>query len=234
MQQEIIKCLTGNKTHLAEIEGAHIARDCNYMMDNYRVIEADAEENETAGIATGGTAIMIHGRLQQHIAQITRQSSRSIRVTLGHAKSKMPIHIVSTYAPRNGHTEEARGKHWGGAKELLNETCRRHLILWGADANGQMGNRNQSEEEERYAKKGKCRSRDNWTIHESEQEREGERSATAQNMQKTTNDTNDNLERTKNRRKRQMEAAAKRGNEGKLGKNSNKNTPQHGPARMET
>ena len=93
---------------------------------------------------------MIHGSLRQHIAKITGQRSRALRVTLDRAKSKMPIHIISTYSPRNGRKEEARRKHWEDAKERLNKTCRRRRILWGSDANGQMGSRNQ---EEKYATK---------------------------------------------------------------------------------
>ena len=48
--------------------------------------------------------------------------------------------------------EEEKGNHWEDANELLNKTCRSHLILWGSDANGKLGHRNQ-DEEERYAKK---------------------------------------------------------------------------------
>ena len=82
---------------------------------------------------------MIRESLRHHITQITSQRSRVLRVTLGHAKSKMPIHIISTYAPHNGHTEEERRQHWEDAKELFNKTRRRRLILWGADANGNWG-----------------------------------------------------------------------------------------------
>ena len=65
---------------------------------------------------------MIHENLQQNITQITRRSSRALRVTLGHRKAKMPIHIVSTYAPHNGHDEEAKNHHWKDVQELLNKT----------------------------------------------------------------------------------------------------------------
>ena len=77
------------------------------MVDNYRAITA-ASENKETGIATGGEAIMIHESLRQNITQIMRQSSRALRVTLDRAKSKMPINIISTYAPHNGHTEETK------------------------------------------------------------------------------------------------------------------------------
>ena len=95
---------------------------------------------------------MVHESLQQNITQIATQSSRFLLVTLGRAESKMPIHIISTYAPHNGHMEETRRQRWGDVGELLNKICMRHLIIWGSGANGQLGNRNHTEEE-KYAKK---------------------------------------------------------------------------------
>ena len=121
-------------------------------MRNYRVITAAADKNEVTGTGIGGTAKMLRESLQQNTTQITRQSSRSLRVTLGHAKSKMTIHIISTYAPHNGHTEETKRHHWQDAGELLNKTCKRHIIVLESEANGQLGNRNH-EEEEKYAKR---------------------------------------------------------------------------------
>merc|ERR1712112_264940 len=52
-----------------------------------------------------------------------------------------PIHIISTYAPRSGHSEDSRQQHWQEVQELLNKTSKQHLIIWGADANGQLGSR---------------------------------------------------------------------------------------------
>ena len=66
----------------------------------------------------------------------------------------MPIRIISTYAPHNGHTEETKRRQWADVQELLSKTCKNHLIIWGTDANGQLGNRHREEEEEKYAKKG--------------------------------------------------------------------------------
>ena len=90
-----------NKIHLTAIQETHITRDCNYVVGNYRVITSAEDKNKETGIATWGTAIiMIRGSLQKNITQITRQSSRALRVTSDHAKSKMQIHIISTYAPQ--------------------------------------------------------------------------------------------------------------------------------------
>ena len=89
---------------------------------------------------------MIHESIQRNIIQIKRQSSRAIRVTLDQGKAIMPIHVISTYAPHSGHSEETRQQHWQDVQELLNKTSKQHLIIWGADANGQLGNRNKTVE----------------------------------------------------------------------------------------
>ena len=69
-------------------------------------------------------------------------------VTQDRYKSKMPIQILSTYDPHNGHTETDRRQQWGEVKETLNTTCERHMIIWCADANGQLG-RDKEEENEK-------------------------------------------------------------------------------------
>ena len=131
IQQEIINGLTKNKMHIAMIQETHIAKDLNYMIDNYRIITSAAEKNKETGVITGGTAIMIHESIQQNVIQIKRQSSRSLRVTLEQAKATMPIQVISTYAPQSGHKEETRQQHWNDANELLNKTSKQHLIIWG-------------------------------------------------------------------------------------------------------
>ena len=64
----------------------------------------------------------------------------------------MPIRIISTYAPHNERPEEEKQQHWEDVKVILNKTCKRHHILWGAGASGQLGHRNQAAEK-KYAKK---------------------------------------------------------------------------------
>ena len=77
--------------------------------------------------------------MHHYITQIKRQRSRLLGVTLGNYESKIPIHILSTYAPRSGHTEAERRHQWGEVNEILNRTCKRRMIIWRADANGQLG-----------------------------------------------------------------------------------------------
>ena len=85
---------------------------------------------------------MIHESIKQNIIRIKRQSNRALRVALGQENAKMPIHVISTYAPRSGHNVETRQQHWQDVQELLNKTRKQHLLIWGEDANGQLGNRN--------------------------------------------------------------------------------------------
>ena len=118
-QHGIVKRLTRNRIHLAAIQETHITRDCSYMLDNYRITTSSAGKRKETGIVTGGTAIAINESLHQNITQIRRQSIRALRVTLDHAKSKMPIHIISTCAPQNVHTEETKRQHWEDVQGLL-------------------------------------------------------------------------------------------------------------------
>ena len=88
MQHEIVKSLKKNEIHLAAIQETHITRDFSYMLGNYRIVTSAAEKSKETGTVPGGTAIIIRESLQQNITQIRRQSSRSLRVTLDHARSK--------------------------------------------------------------------------------------------------------------------------------------------------
>ena len=137
-QQDIIKSITGNKIHIAAIPETQIANGRSYLLGDYRIIIASSREGETAGVAQGRTAIMIREITQQYITQIT-MPSRVLRVTMDHAKSRMSIEILSTYAPHNGNAEEERRKRRGEVKEIINKTCKGHLLIWCADTNGRLG-----------------------------------------------------------------------------------------------
>ena len=199
-QQEIVKGLAKKKIHIAEIQDTHITQDKSYMVDNYRIITA-ANKSEAAGIVTGGAAIMIHERLRQHITQITRQCSRSLRVTLDRSKSKMPIRVISTYAPHNGRTEVERRQQWEDVASLLSTTSVRHLTIWGADAIGQLENRNQEE----ICQKGTCRPENNRTLRKSKRGGKRKRRTAAHNTPQTTEDTDGDVGEAENSSTRQME-----------------------------
>ena len=79
--------------------------------DNYRIITSATDRSREAKTVTGGVAIMVRESKQQNIVQIKRQGSRAIRVTLDQDTAAMPIHIISTYAPHSGHSEETRLQH---------------------------------------------------------------------------------------------------------------------------
>ena len=144
---------------------------------------------------------MIHGSTQQYITQIARQSSRVLKVTLGHLRSRIPIHIISTYAPHNGHAEEDRRQHWEEVQEILNKTCRRHMIIWRTDANGQLV-RNKEE-----GQKGNTENdaRNKIGPYKSKSNRKRKLRAPFRNMPKTPNDTDGNMEGAEQGKTRHME-----------------------------
>ena len=137
--RDITKDLDRGKIHISAIEETHIAQGRRYLLENYRVATESATHPEKAGVVKGGTAVAIRESAKQHIAQIARQRSRVLRATLDRKNSRMPIQIISIYAPRNGHTEEDRRQHWEEVNEILTNTCKRHMIIWCADANGRLG-----------------------------------------------------------------------------------------------
>ena len=93
------------------------------------------------------------------------------------------------------HTEETKRKHWEDVQELLNKTCNRHLIIWGADASGKLGNRNrEEEEEEKYAKKEHDDRRIIGHIRKPTRQKR-KWGKTTQNIPKRTNDTDGNMEK---------------------------------------
>ena len=134
---------------------------------------------------------MIHASAQKYITQIARQSSRVLRVTLDRYRSKMPIHILSNYAPHNGHSEADRIQHWGEVKEIHNQTCKRHMIIWRADANGQLG-RDKGGENEKSPNENTAHNKIG--PYKREKTEKGTRNIPCENMTNTTDDTGGNLE----------------------------------------
>ena len=103
----------------------------------------------------------------------------------------------------------------GDVKELLNKTCRRHLLIWGSDANRQLENRNR--EEAKYAKK-EYADKNNRNIYKGQKGGKMKRIAVAKNMPQTSDDTDGDAEDAENSTTRQMEAATSGHGERELGK----------------
>ena len=155
-QREVINGLIRSAIRISEIHETHITQDRSYLLGNYRIVTASSDKSATTGVVSGGTSIIIQESTQHHITQIKRQSIRVLRSTMGRAKSKMPIRIISTYAPHNGYAEEEereRERDDTGRKQkaIMNKTCARHRIIWCADANGQIGRKNDKENIEQAA-----------------------------------------------------------------------------------
>ena len=87
---------------------------------------------------------MIHGSMTPCVTHVAKQS-RAIRVTMGHENPNMPIHIISTYSPRNGHAAEEKKNQRNDVKELINETRKRHMIIWCPGTTGRIGRKDERE-----------------------------------------------------------------------------------------
>ena len=121
-QRDIVKNLTRHKIHITHVQETHITQSKRYRPGNYRIIATASSKGETTGVEKGGAAITMHGCTQNQITKITTTSSRVLRVTMGHAESKMPIRALSTYAPHNVHAQAESRQRW----EDFEETWPRH------------------------------------------------------------------------------------------------------------
>ena len=91
-------------------------------------------------------AILIHETLEQHIVHVHRINHRIMKITLHSERSHTPLTIINTYAPHQGKTKVEQQEHWKRVKEIVANTPRKHLTLWRAGANGQMGKLREGEE----------------------------------------------------------------------------------------
>ena len=145
-KRDITKNLTRNEIHISAIQETRIIHDRDYTIDNYRATTAAAAKRAETGAVQGGTEVTKRARMQKYITQIARKGSRVARVTMGRKNSRMPIQLLTTYAPRNGHTEADRRQHWEDVKEILNKTCKRHMIIGCSAASGEIGRDREAEE----------------------------------------------------------------------------------------
>ena len=107
MQREIVKGITKNKIQIAAIQETHITQDMNYMVGNYRIITAAGKSAETGIVDGGGRNHDTREPATTHNAD-RRTKKPSTTSNTGPCQIQMPIHIISTYAPHNGHTEEEK------------------------------------------------------------------------------------------------------------------------------
>ena len=107
----------------------------------------------------------------------------------------MPVQIITTYAPHNGHTDGDRRQQWEEIKAILNKTCKRHMIIWRTAANGQIG---RDGEEEKTQINATCNIIGPYTRAKN---RKSKRHIPNKYMPKTQHDTNGNMEEAKNGKK---------------------------------
>ena len=62
-----------------------------------------------------------------------------MKITLNSEQSHTPITILNTYAPHQGKNKAEQQEHWEEVQKTIKEIPTKHLIIWCADANGQIG-----------------------------------------------------------------------------------------------
>ena len=111
--------------------------------------------------------------IQQNITQIATQSSRVARVKICSKTQKNHSRILSTYAPRNGRKAEDRRQRLIDVKEILNKTCKRHMIIWRTDANGQLGRDGEEDEGAEKFRAIPRKRNGSWDLHAKSKNRRG-------------------------------------------------------------
>ena len=137
--------MTKNKIHIAAVQETHITKDKSYMMDNYRIITAAASRSKQKEYPQGGcnrdtrkpTAAHNANHKTEHA--IATSNPRSWRTKNAHSCS---CDVCASQRTHGGRKTTALGD----VKELRSKTWKRHLVICGGDANGELGIRNTEEE----------------------------------------------------------------------------------------
>lgn len=155
-QNDLLHELQRRKIHIALIQETHIPHDIEIARNGYKIITSAAipdslkpEQQKIGqqGMYQGGVAIIIHADMQQHIHQITRINHRILKITLKSQRPSIPITLITSYAPHKGYKHEIRNLHWETLEQVISEIPHNQLCIWGADANGQLGNRKKTKPE---------------------------------------------------------------------------------------
>ena len=51
----------------------------------------------------------------------------------------MPLEILNSYAPRKSYPKEEQKEHWGKVEIVIEPIPRKHMAIWCANTNGQLG-----------------------------------------------------------------------------------------------
>jgi len=145
--ENLITRMNREQIHVACIQETHLNRHIDKWIQNYRFINAPAErdlEGRTNGGTpfVGGVAVLIEEQLAQHIQHVKWEGGRILSITIDaldrEHKNRIPITIVTTYAPHSKYRTKERVEHWNRVNEWLSNIPQRHFVIWGADANGQL------------------------------------------------------------------------------------------------
>ena len=95
----------------------------------------------------GGVEIPIRAGIEQYISIIQRVVHRIMTSALHDKPKDIPITIIVTYAPHTGYSKEEKKEHWGKTRHTIDTIPKRHMTIWCADANGQLGQKDTQREE---------------------------------------------------------------------------------------
>ena len=138
--------LRRKKIHIAIIQETHIAQNATININDY-VIHASAALKNTMdnGKAIGGVAIAIEKELNKHLHHLNQIDHRTMTVTLHSDHSHTPLTIVNSYAPHSGYSYIDKKTHWQTVNSTLSRIPKTNLIIWGADANGQISHKDNTQ-----------------------------------------------------------------------------------------
>ena len=140
---DIIAEMKRRQIHIAGIQETHIPRNLDYRKGGYRIINSaatkEADGNDTTTNNIGGVAIILEPNIANMIFAIERIDNRIITITLDTPNNPIPVTIINTYAPHKGYRDEIRKEHWEKVTKQLGKIPKKHLKIWTADTNGQVG-----------------------------------------------------------------------------------------------
>ena len=140
----------------------------------------------------------------------------------------MPIQILTTYAPRNGHAEEGRNQKWEEVNEIMDKTCKRHMVTCCTDANGQLV---REDEEEKKNDKGAAKHNIIGLYRNQRRTKKG-MGRNYNEYAKTKRDTDENQEEAKTFKNDTWEIPKQRKYDKGTMWGLRENTSPHGPARV--
>ena len=136
-----IENISRNKIDIACIQETHNDRTDSIKINDYDIFFCgpDTMINPNNAIShPGGTAIIIHHTLTQHIQKIIRVSGRIMEIRLKTGLGNKILSILNTYAPHMGYQTEQINTYWTTLNQYIDSIPNTHIRMWCTDNNGQI------------------------------------------------------------------------------------------------